>query len=509
MKKLLSFLLVAIMACSVVPAMAESTAGADTIVIGITSEPAYLEPNAPAIGGTEIHVIDQMFEGLVTMNEDNSAIVPCLASDWTISDDGLTYTFNLVPGVTFSDGTPVKGEDWVWSLLRARDTETSEYSFIAEAIDKVEATDSQVVITLKSPTSAFLAQLCSFNMVLGCKAYAEKMTEDEYIMNPMGTGPYMLKEWNRGNYVWLVANPNYRDAASVKTPNIKFQVVSDDNTRLMQLQAGQIDIMGDVPASQMSVVKSTDGLNLSVYPSTQIRYLLLNTSKEPFNDPAVRKALAYGINKAEMAEVVYGEYGAAVASVLSEAHGKFYNTDLQVIPYQPEEAKKMLADAGYPDGITFTMSIPNGNEVYEEISVLLQASLAQAGFTMNIEHVESKILYQNAQSNALQCVCYQWSDDYYDPSEVIGWITDYDQSSAWFTFLEDKDLDAEQAAAIIEQDADKRVKMYWDLQQKIYDNYNVIPLFRNSFAYACSSKVQGLNVSTFNDYYCKYLTKSN
>ena len=114
--------------------------------------------------------------------------------------------------------------------------------------------------------------------------------------------------------------------------------------------------MGDVPASQMSVVKSTDGLSLSVYPSTQIRYLLLNTSKEPFNDPAVRKALAYGINKAEMAEVVYGEYGAAVASVLSESHGKFYNTDLQVIPYQPEDAKKMLADAGYPDGITFTMN---------------------------------------------------------------------------------------------------------------------------------------------------------
>lgn len=510
MKKLLSLLLVAALLCSVVPALAESAADtADTIVIGITSEPAYLEPNAPAIGGTEIHVTDQIFEGLVTMNEDNTEIVPSLASDWTISDDGLTYTFNLVPGVYFSNGTPVTGDDWVWSLYRARDTETSEYAFIAEVIDTVEATDSQVVITLKSPTSSFLAQLCSFNMVLGCKAYAESMTEDEYVMNPIGTGPYCLKEWNRGNYVLLQPNPYYRDAASVKTPYIKYQVVSDDNTRLMQLQAGQIDIMGDVPASQMSVVENSEGLNLSVYSSTQIRYLLLNTSKEPFNDPAVRKALMYGINKAEMAEVVYGEYGAAVASVLSEAHGKYYNTDLEVVPYQPETAKQMLTDAGYPDGITFTMSIPNGNEIYEEIAILLQASLADAGFTMNIEHVESKILYQNAQSNALQCVCYQWSDDYYDPSEVIGWITDYNQSSAWFTFLQDQELDDEQAAALIEQDPATRVEMYWDIQQKIFDNCNVIPLFHNSFAYAYSDKVQGLSVSTFNDYYCKFLTKAN
>lgn len=501
-------LLVAALAFSVTSGLAEGDY-ADTIVIGIVSEPTYLEPNAPAIGGTEIHVTDQIYEGLVTMNEDNTEIVPCLASDWTISDDGMVYTFNLVPGVKFSDGTPVKGEDWVWSLYRARDTETSEYSFIAEVIDTVEATDDQVVITLKSPTSSFLAQLCSFNMVLGCKAYAESMTEDEYIMNPMGTGPYMLKEWSRGNYVLLEANPNYRDTASVNTPYIKFQVVSDDNTRLMQLQAGQIDIMGDVPASQMSVVQSSEGLQLSVYASTQIRYLLLNTTKEPFSDPAVRAALVYGINKAEMAEVVYGEFGAPVASVLSEAHGQYYNTDLKVVDYQPEVAKQMLADAGYPDGVEFTISIPNGSEVYEEIAVLLQASLADAGFKVNIEYVEKKVLYENAQSGALQAVCFQWSDDYYDPSEVVGWITDYGQSSAWFTFLNDQALDDEQAAALIEQDAAKRVEMYWDIQQKIYDNNNVIPLFHNSFAYAYSDKVAGLSVSTFNDYYCKYLTKTN
>ena len=190
MKKLICTLLAALLVVTGF-CFAEPAAN-DTIVIGITGDATYLEPNAPAIGGTEIHVCEQIYEGLVKMSDDNISVEPNLATDWTISEDGLTYTFNLIPGLVFSDGTPVTGEDWVWSLYRARDTETSEYAFIAEIIDTVEATDEQVVITLKSATSSFLAQLCSFNMVLGCKAYAESMTEDEYIQNPMGTGPYLF-----------------------------------------------------------------------------------------------------------------------------------------------------------------------------------------------------------------------------------------------------------------------------------------------------------------------------
>lgn len=114
----------------------------DILVVGRLNDAAYLDPNAPSVGGAEVNVTQQIYEGLVTVSDDGTSIIPCLASDWTISDDGLTYTFNLVPGVKFSDGTPVTGADWEWSLLRARDLETSAYRFIAEAIDTVKATDS-------------------------------------------------------------------------------------------------------------------------------------------------------------------------------------------------------------------------------------------------------------------------------------------------------------------------------------------------------------------------------
>ena len=501
MKKLLAMLCALCLLLSAF-ALAEE----DTIVFGGT-EPTYLEPNAPAIGGPEIHAVEQIQEGLVRMSSDGVTVEPLLATDWTISEDGLTYTFNLVPGVVFSDGTPVKGEDWVWSLYRARDTETSEYRFIAESIDTVEATDDQVIITLKAPNGAFLAELCSFNMVLGCKAYAESMTEEEYIMNPIGTGAYMLKEWNHGNYVLLEKNPNYRNADAVKTQYIKFATVEDDNTRLMQLQSGQIDIMGDIPASLMDVVRTNPDLTLQTFESTQIRYLLLNTTMEPFSDINVRKALVKAINRAEIAEVVYGEFGGATASVLSAAHAKYFNDALECPPYDPEGAKADLSEAGYPDGIEFTL-YSSPNEVYQQIAIMLQSQLAPAGFTVNIVTEDGGTIYENAQNLKNQACMFQWSDDYYDPSEVLGWICDYDQSQAWFTGLNDVELDELQAAALIEQDDAKRVEMYKELQQRVYDNYNVIPLFHNSFAYAYTNSVQGLAVATFSNYYCENIYKA-
>jgi len=501
MKKLLAMLCALCLLLSAF-ALAEE----DTIVFGGT-EPTYLEPNAPAIGGPEIHAVEQIQEGLVRMSSDGVTVEPLLATDWTISEDGLTYTFNLVPGVVFSDGTPVKGEDWVWSLYRAGDTETSEYRFIAEPIDTVEATDDQVIITLKAPNGAFLAELCSFNMVLGCKAYAESMTEEEYIMNPIGTGAYMLKEWNHGNYVLLEKNPNYRNADAVKTQYIKFATVEDDNTRLMQLQSGQIDIMGDIPASLMDVVRTNPDLTLQTFESTQIRYLLLNTTMEPFSDINVRKALVKAINRAEIAEVVYGEFGGATASVLSAAHAKYFNDALECPPYDPEGAKADLAEAGYPDGIEFTL-YSSPNEVYQQIAIMLQSQLAPAGFTVNIVTEDGGTIYENAQNLKNQACMFQWSDDYYDPSEVLGWICDYDQSQAWFTGLNDVELDELQAAALIEQDDAKRVEMYKELQQRVYDNYNVIPLFHNSFAYAYTNSVQGLAVDTFSNYYCENIYKA-
>lgn len=175
---------------------AEPTSYADQIVVGITAEPKYIEPNAPGMGPAEVQVSQQIFEGLVRTGDDGS-IEPVLATDWTISDDGLTYTFNLVQGVKFSNGEDVEPSDWVWSFYRARDYETSNYRYIAEAIDTVEATDEQVVITLTEPNAAFLAELGCFNMDAGRPVLCREHERRGVPEDPIGTGPYMLKDWTQ------------------------------------------------------------------------------------------------------------------------------------------------------------------------------------------------------------------------------------------------------------------------------------------------------------------------
>lgn len=248
----------------------------------------YIEPNAPGMGPAEVQVSQQIFEGLVRTGDDGS-IEPVLATDWTISDDGLTYTFNLVQGVKFSNGEDVEPSDWVWSFYRARDYETSNYRYIAEAIDTVEATDEQVVITLTEPNAAFLAELGCFNMVLGDQSYAESMSDEEYLKNPVGTGPYMLKDWTQGSSLTLEANPYYRVEGMPKTKEIKYVLIADDNTRLMQLQSGQIDVAPTFPFSLAQGVESNEALALDIFPSTQIYYLTVNTTKPPFDDVKVRR----------------------------------------------------------------------------------------------------------------------------------------------------------------------------------------------------------------------------
>lgn len=481
----------------------------DQIIIGSLADPAYLDPNAPTVGGAEVRVTQQIYEGLVTISEDSTKIEPLLATDWTISEDGLVYTFNLKPDVKFSDGTPVTGEDWIWSMYRARDYEVSSYRFIAEAIDTVEATDTTVTITLKYPWAPFLADLANFNMVVGSKAHFDEVGEDAYLLDPLGTGPYMVKEWKQGESLTLEANPYYHVAGFPKTKEIKYVVSADDNTRLMQLQAGQVDIIDDLSLTLAPMVEADPNLTLSVFPSTQIRYLILNTTIPPFDDPAVRKAMVYALNKQEMADVIAGEYGAPVAALVSETQGKWYNADLKVVDYDPETAKKILTEAGYTEPVKFTLSIRAGSTVYEQVATLLKSTVDQAGFECTVEMLESAALTDKYKSLTHEATVLQWVDDIIDPSGVTGWTVDYDQCSSWYTGLNDVELDDLNTAASMELDEETRVGMYQEIQQRVYDNANVIPLFRNGFAYGSSKKIHNLYVSPFSVYQAKTWTKVN
>lgn len=478
---------------------------ADKIVIGKPGDASYLDPNQP-VGIGDIIVTSQIYEGLVSPNPDTKEIEPQLATDWSVSADGLVYTFNLRPNVKFSDGTPVTGEDWVWSLYRARDAETSSYRFAADKIKTVEATDKQVIITLTGPDAAILGKLCMFNLTVGSKAHWDAVGEEEYSKQPLGTGPYMLKEWNREQYIDLVKNPYYYLEGMPKTNEMQFKVVSDDNTRALQLQSGDIDVMMDVPFSMISQIESDKNIIINIFESTQIRYMLLNTQKKPLDDLKVREAVLMSIDKQELADIVTLGYGQPADSILSATQGVWFNSDMKTVKRDPAAAKKLLADAGYPDGFTLDISVSATSAVYQQLATLLQSQLAESGIKVNIKLLERAALIDEFESLSHQATILQWVDDYPDPSGIMNFSIEYDQSTAWYTGLDDKELQKLNQDANVELDLQKRIAMYHQIQQHIYDSVNIVPLFSNSFVWAANKNVEDLYLSEFYVFDSKIIT---
>jgi len=301
----------------------------------------------------------------------------------------------------------------------------------------------------------------------------------------------------------LTANPTYREEGFPLTKTIKYLIVADDNTRFMQLQSGQLDVIGDIPFSIVPMIKADKNLVLDMFDSTKIRYLILNTTKAPFDDQAVRQAMYYAINKAELAQAITGAYGNPVAALVSPTQGKWSNSSLEVVPYQPEKAKAALKAAGYDEPVKFTLSVFAGSKVYEQMATIIQSQVNKAGFDCDIELLESAAIGDKYTSLSHQATILMWIDDIRDASEVCGWTVDYDQCDAWYTGLVDQDLEDLNAAAFKELDEEKRVQMYQDIQQKVNDNANVIPMFSTGFAYASANTISGLYVSPFGVYECK------
>ena len=223
----------------------------------------------------DIQIVNMICEELVTTSDDGTEIVPSLAETWDISEDGLTYTFHIIPDLKFSDGTDVTGDDWKFSFERAMTTEESPWAFAVSNIASVDTPDDDtVVITLKEQAANTLSNLSCFSVALQSKAqYEATNSYADAGSYPIGTGSYAVSEWVQDDHITLTANPNFHGDAP-KTATIKFQTVTDDNSRMMMLKAGEVDIVTDLPYNSMEEINNTDGLTAVGLPSTSNKYII-------------------------------------------------------------------------------------------------------------------------------------------------------------------------------------------------------------------------------------------
>ena len=356
----------------------KNSSSTDSITIGIPQDlEDTLDPHKVNAAGTK-EVLFNVYEGLVKYDSEGN-LNPALASGYDISEDGLTYTFTLRENVLFHDGTPVTAADVIYSINRCAGADGEDPLVPAFSnISSIKEEGGKVIITLKAADSDFLAY-----MTTAIIPESNKTPESTVI----GTGPYKFISRTPQESVELVSFDDYwGEKAHIKNVNLK--VCANADAIVMELLGGTVDLYPRITADQMNQL---EGSEFDVLEGTMnlVQALYINNSCEPFDDPNVRKALCYAIDPNEIMLYVSDGRGTEIGSSMFPAFGKYYdealndtyNTDI-------DKAKELLAEAGYPNGFEFTVTVPSNYQQHIDTAEVLKQQLEKVGVTANIELVE-------------------------------------------------------------------------------------------------------------------------
>ena len=464
---------------------------AEKIVIGRAVDSDDLDP-VTCTGNQNIFIFNLILDGLLKSSDDGSSIEPCLATDMPeISEDGKVYTFHVQEGLLFSDGSPVTAEDWEWTFTRAIETEDSSWHMCVENLDHVECPDdTTVIVYTKEEAASTLANLCIFTLGVQSKAYFEKVGADEYHNGILGTGPYAVSEWKKGEYLTLEANPNYRVEGKPLTKTVEFKIVSDDAARIIQLQGGDIDIATDLSFSGLMQLEGDPNINVEADPSTMVYWLSLNSKSEKLADPKVREALYLATNSQEFVDTITFGYATPASSIINPTSEFYHASD------QPsgdiEKAKALLAEAGVGP-FELTLLMREGNETYQQIGMILMKQWAQIGVTVNFNQIEATA-YSAARKDLsnYDFIISGWNDDVTDPAEMMQFVFDYSVTCGYYSGMEfDDEMQQLNSAALIELDEEKRKDLYAQIQQKLRELAIYVPLMVTPWCNAMNKAVTG------------------
>ncbi len=352
------------------------------ITVGMQLEPPHLDPTSAAAQAIDSVVYANIFEGLTRFMGDGS-IVPGLAESWEISDDGLTYTFNLHSGVKFHDGTSMDSEDVVFSLDRARgeDSVNAQKALFA-GITSVEALDATTVrVTLSAPNGSFL-----FNMAWGDAVIVAPESIENIKTNPVGTGPFTFANWVQGDKIEITRNPDYWGTPAI-LENATFKFISDPTAAFAAVMAEDVDVFSGFPAPENLPQFAADPRFQVLVGSTEGETILSTNNKmPPFDNVKVREALAHAIDRQAIIDGAMFGYGTPIGTHFAP-HNPAYLDLTGNSNYDPDLARALLAEAGFPDGFDTTLKLPppsyarRGGEI-------IAAQLAEVGIKTEISNLE-------------------------------------------------------------------------------------------------------------------------
>ena len=481
----------------------ESKTDSSTFVIAKNEDSETLDPAYQVCSGG-IQAQSAIGEGLVRATEDGQDVEACLATDWTVSDDGLTYTFNLIPDLKFSDGNDVTLDDWKFTFDRCANATDGMWSYVAEDIaDVTEPEEDVLQITLKAPSACFLAKLAMFPMYVQEKAHYDEVGDDGYATDgAIMCGPFAVEEYKQGEYLLLKKNENYRNADDISVDNLKLQIVTDDDSRVTMLKSGEIDVAENIPTASYDEIKDGDNTTAVEINSTLTKYLILNNTTDELSDVRVRKAISLAINKDNIVKMVLNGYGEPASSYMSR-YGQFYNEDVEKNDdgYDIDKAKELMKEAGYEDGFDLEVLIPSGDSSQSNIVTVLKDSLAQININVTESALDDSAYKETKYDMKHQACIATWMDDMIDPDGLNGYWWDYSINSAYYSGFQSEETTNLYQQTKTETDKDKRAEEFAELQQLYYDNVVSVPLYNAPFFEGVSSSVEGFSLTPLGAYY--------
>jgi peptide/nickel transport system substrate-binding protein len=452
----------------------------ENVIIGLEEDLTLLDPQQ-SNGTTNLMIRWMTHSTLVDLDLVNGGFLPDLAESWEQTSDTV-WVFHLNPNATFQNGDPVKASDVVYTLNSAR--ESSFTSDKVEWIKESRATDDHTVeVELTEPVQDILYYLAYATLSILDEAAVE--ADPEKGPN-IGSGPYELTDWSYGDHTTLTRYENYWGELP-KTKVFTFRIMPEASTRLIALQTGEIDVCMDPAAIELSYIIEDPNLTLLSKASEKTQYITLNVTKAPFDNELVRKAIAYAVNRDDIVAVAVEGRGTVTNTFFSEGFGCY--SDVNIYSYDPAKAKELLAEAGYPDGLSITISV-SGEEKKLQAQVL-QEQLSAIGITASIEELDIATLKTKLKEADYEMSLYNWANDSSGPDNNVRPLLRSGSGSNRSHFA-DPYIDDLMDKALVELDEAKRLEMYHEIQEYVLDKAPIIPMYYNDLYLGVTKNMQNL-----------------
>jgi len=487
---------------------AEAVSRGGTLTYARYADSLFLDPVLND-ANVDIWILTNIYDTLLQPTADGKGVSPGLATEYKMSDDAMSLTLKLRPGIKFSDGSPITVSDVKWSLDRARNPKNGIWNFTLASIDSVETQgEDTVVLKLKNPDPTLVAALATFNSAImpqkpfeatagatdeeKAKAFAEK---------PIGSGPFMFESWQRGTELVIKRNPHYwqmgEDGKALPyLDEVRFPVIPDDATRILKLQAGEVDGAELIPYARVAELKSDPNIAMELYPSTKVQFITVNVRPElngkpnVLANPKVRQALNYAIDKNALAQIVTFGIGTPLVSFMSSATPLVDNNG-PIYSYDVEKAKALLKEAGVAEGTEVTSIGLAGSADETAILSTIQQMWSAVGVKLNIEQLDNATRTARYRAGEFQMRVSLWTDDIADPSEITSYFAYFPNIESLHSGWQDKSVDELFLKSQQEMDKEKRAAMYKTIQQTYVESAPIMFLYESPYPVALRKQVKG------------------